>query len=150
MFPARGRLQVTDGVFEGVLIGTALGQVAAANLRVAANRYRAAVAVDVIDADRSEVVVASNRWDASVRGVQVRQNLDGEPSLASSFLVDDNQGALVPYALGVGDGIAFEDFAAVPPVPAGSVLWATRNRLALGGGTGPAVSGITVKGPAQS
>lgn len=149
VFPARGRLQVSDGVFDGVLIGTALGEVAAASLRVASNRYRAAIAVEVIDADRSEVVVASNRWDASVRGVQVRQNLDGEPSLASSFLVDDNRGALVPYAPGVGDGIAFEDFAAVSPEPGTSALRASDNQLALGGATGPAVSGITVKGPAQ-
>jgi parallel beta-helix repeat protein len=149
VLPARGRLQVTDSVFAGVLIGTPLTEVAAANLLVARNRYRAAIAVEVIDAGRSEVVVASNRWDASVRGVQVRQNLDGEPSLASSFLVDDNQGALVPYALGVGDGIAFEDFAAVSPEPGSSALRGTGNRLSLGGATGPAVSGITVKGSAQ-
>ena len=149
VFPARGRLQVTDSVFAGVLIGTPLTEVAAANLLVARNRYRAAIAVEVIDADRSEVSIASNRWNVSVRGVQVRQNLDGNPSLGSGLSVDDNQGSLAPYALGVGDGISFEDFAAVSTEPGGSVLWATRNRLTLGNGTGPAVSGITARGSAQ-
>ena len=68
--------------------------------------------------------------------MQVRQNLDGSPSLASGFLVDDNHGSLSPYAPGAGEGISFEDFAGIATKPGGSVLWATRNRLPLSrGGT---------------
>jgi hypothetical protein len=140
---------VTGSDVGGVLNGTPIGEVAGARVRVAHNRFRSAVAVDVIDADRSQVAIVSNRWDVSYRGVQVRQNLDGDPSRGSGLLVDDNEGSLAPFAPGVGDGIAFQDPFDASPDPGGSVLWATGNRLTLGNATGPAASGITVAGSAR-
>jgi hypothetical protein len=149
VFPARGSFEVTQSEILGVLSGTPIGEITGARVRVAHNRFRSAVAVDLIDADRSQVAIVSNRWDASYRGVQVRQNLDGTPSRASGILVDDNEGSLAPFAPGIGDGIAFQDPFDASPAPGGSVLWATRNRLKLGDGTGPAASGITVAGSAR-
>jgi hypothetical protein len=105
--------------------------------------------VDLIDADRSQVAVVSNRWDVSFGGVLVRQNLDGVPSRASGVLVDDNEGALAPFAPGVGYGVFFQDPSDASRDPGGSVLWATRNRLTLGTGAGPAVSGMSVQGSAR-
>ena len=149
VFPARGSFEVTDSEILGVLNGTPVGEIAGANVRVAHNRFRSTVAVEVIDADQSQVAIVSNRWNASYRGVQVRQNLDGSPSRASGILVDDNEGSLAPLAPGLGDGISFQDPIDASPDPGGSVLWATRNRLTLGNGTGPAASGITAKGSAR-
>ena len=149
VFPARGRFAVTDSEIVGVLNGTPIGEIARAHVRVAHNRFRSTVAVELVDADRSQVAIVSNRWDVSYRGVQVRQNLDGSPSRASGILVDDNEGSLAPLAPGFGDGIAFQDPFDASPEPGGSVLWATRNRLTLGSGTGPAASGITVAGSAR-
>ncbi len=149
VFPAQGRFEVTGSEILGVLNGTPVGEIAGAHVRVAHNRFRSAVAVDLIDADRSQVAIVSNRWDVSYRGVQVRQNLDGSPSRASGILVDDNEGSLAPFAPGVGDGIAFQDPFDATPEPGGSVLWATRNRLTLGSGASPAASGITVAGSSR-
>ena len=146
VFPARGRFEVTGCEILGVLNGTPIGEIAGARVRVAHNRFRSAVAVDLIDADRSQVAIVSNRWDASYRGVQVRQNLDGGPSRASGILVDDNEGSLAPFSPGAGDGIAFQDPFDASPDPGGSVLWVTRNRLAVGNANGPAASGITAVG----
>lgn len=149
VFPARGSFEVTGSDVGGVLNGTPIGEVAGARVRVAHNRFRSAVAVDVIDAERSQVAIVSNRWDVSYRGVQVRQNLDGNPSRGSGFLVDDNEGSLAPFAPGVGDGIAFQDPFDASPDPGGSALWATRNRLTLGNATGTAASGITAVGASR-
>lgn len=149
VFPGRGSFEVTDSQVAGVLNGTPIGEIAGARVRVAHNRFRSAVAVDLIDADRSQVAIVSNRWDVSYRGVQVRQNLDGSPSRASGILVDDNEGSLTPFAPGVGDGIAFQDPFDASPDPGGSVLWATRNRLTLGKANGRAASGITAVGSAR-
>ena len=149
VFPARGSFELIDSEIGGVLNGTPVGEIARANVRVAHNRFRSTVAVDLIDADRSQVAIVSNRWDVSYRGVQVSQNLDGNPSRASGIRVDDNQGSLTPFAAGIGDGIFFQDPYDASPDPGGSVLWAARNRLTLGAGAGPAASGMTVKGPAR-
>jgi hypothetical protein len=149
VFPARGSFEVTGSEVVGVLNGTPIGEIAGARVRVAHNRFGSAVAVDLIDADRSQVAIVSNRWDVSYRGVQVRQNLDGSPSRGSGILVDDNEGSLVPFSPGVGDGIAFQDPFDASPDPGGSVLWATRNRLTLGNANGPAASGITAVGSAR-
>ena len=96
VFPARGSFELTDSEIRGVLNGTPVGEIAQANVRVAHNRFRSTVAVDLIDADRSQVAIVSNRWDVSYRGVQVSQNLDGNPSRASGILVDDNRGLARP------------------------------------------------------
>ena len=149
VFPARGRFEVTDSEILGVLNGTPVSEIAQANVRVAHNRFRSTVAVDLIDADRSQVAIVSNRWDVSYSGVQVRQNLDGSPSRASGILVDDNEGSLAPFAPGIGYGVFFQDPYDASREPGGSVLWATRNRLTLGTGAGPAVSGMTVEGSAR-
>jgi hypothetical protein len=149
VFPARGSFEVTGCEILGVLNGTPIGEIARARVRVAHNRFRSAVAVDLIDADRSQVAIVSNRWDASYRGVQVRQNLDGSPSRASGILVDNNEGSLAPLEPGAGDGIAFQDPFDASPDPGGSVLWATRNRLTLGNANRPVASGITAVGSAR-
>ena len=149
VFPARGSFELTDSVVLGVLNGAPLGELAQANVRVARNRFRSAVAVELIDADRSQVAIVQNRWDVSYRGVQVFQNLDGAPSRASGILVDANRGSLAPFFPGIGDGISFQDPIDASPDPGGSVLWATRNRLVLGNAAGPAASGITARGSAR-
>ena len=149
VFPARGSFELTDSEILGVLNGAPVGEIARASVRVAHNRFRSNVAVDLIDADRSQVAIVSNRWDVSYSGVQVRQNLDGDPSRASGILVDDNEGSLAPFAPGVGDGIFFQDPYDASRDPGGSVLWATRNRLTLGSGAGPAATGITAMGSAR-
>jgi hypothetical protein len=146
VFPARGSFEMTDSVILGVLNGAPVGEITQANVRLAHNRFRSTVAVDLIDLDRSRVAIVSNRWRVSYSGVQVRQNLDGSPSRASGILVDDNQGSLTPFAAGLGDGIFFQDPFDPSRDPGGSVLWATRNRLTLGNATGEAATGITVKG----
>jgi hypothetical protein len=149
VFPARGSFEMTDSVILGVLNGAPVGEITQANVRVAHNRFRSTVAVDLIDVDRSRVAIVSNRWRVSYSGVQVRQNLDGSPSRASGILVDDNQGSLTPFAPGLGHGIFFQDPFDPSRDPGGSVLWATRNRLKLGNATDAAASGITVKGAAR-
>jgi hypothetical protein len=149
VLPLRGHFRLTDSELEGVVTGSPLSELAQATVLVARNQYRSAIAIDVIDADRSQLAILSNRWWASVRGVQVLQNLDGRVSQASGFLVDDNVGSLAPFDPNVGDGIFFQDPFDASPVPGGSVLWATRNRLAERGGAGPAASGIRVVGSAS-
>jgi hypothetical protein len=146
VFPVRGRFQVTDSVFEGVLTGTPLGELTAAQVRVARNRYRSTIAAEVIDADRSWIVISGNRWVVSYRGVQVRQNLDGAPSRASRVLVHANRGAVEPLFAGFGDGLSFQDPAGDLPDPGATVLWATRNRFELGSGDEAVASGITANG----
>jgi hypothetical protein len=146
VFPARGRFELSDSEILGVLNGAPVGEIAQASVRVAHNRFRSNVAVDLIDADRSQVAILSNRWDVSYGGVLLRQNLDGVPSRASGILVDDNEGALAPFAPGVGYGVFFQDPSDGSRDPGGSVLWATRNRLTLGTSAGPAVSGMSARG----
>lgn len=147
--PASGRFRLTDSELLGVLSGAPIGEIARSRVEVARNRVRATVAVEVIDADRSHVAIRSNRWHVSYRGVQVRQNLDGRPSGGSGLVVDGNEGSLAPFLPGLGDGIAFEDPFDASPEPGGSVLWASRNRLALGDGEGAAATGITARGAAR-
>lgn len=149
VFPARGRFELTDSEILGVLNGAPVGETAQASVRLAHNRFRSNVAVDLIDVDRSQVAIVSNRWDVSYGGVLVRQNLDGVPSRASGVLVDDNEGVLAPFAPGVGYGVFFQDPSDAARDPGGSVLWATRNRLTLGTGAGPAASGMSVQGSAR-
>jgi hypothetical protein len=146
VFPVRGEYSVTDSEFEGVLSGTPLSELAEATALVAHNRYRATVAVDVIDADRSRITVAANHWDVSYRGVQVQQNVDGAPSRRAGILVRDNVGTLEPLAAGLGDGLSFQDPIDASPEPGETVLWATENRFTLAGPAGPAASGMTVRG----
>jgi hypothetical protein len=149
VFPARGSFELSDSVVLGVLNGAPLGELEQANVRVSRNRFRSAVAVELIDADRSQVAIVQNRWKVSYRGVQVLQNLDGAPSRASRILVDANRGSLVPFFPGIGDGISFQDPIDASPEPGGSVLWVTGNRLGLGSAAGAATSGITVRGAAR-
>jgi hypothetical protein len=56
---------------------------------------------------------------------------------------------LVRYLSGAGDGISFQDPIDASPVPGGSTLWATRNRLEFGNGAGSAASGISARGAGQ-
>ena len=149
MFPAQGRLHVTDSAFDGVLIGTSLAELAAAKVLVARNRYRSTIAVEVIDADRSAIGVLANRWTVSYRGVQVRQNLDGAPSRASEVLVDANRGKVAPLFAGFGDALSFQDPAGASPDPGATALRVTRNRFELGSGDEAAASGITANGAAR-
>ncbi|HSD67469.1 MAG TPA: hypothetical protein VLF95_12245 [Vicinamibacteria bacterium] len=146
VFPARGRFHVADCVFDGVLTGTPLAELAAAQVLVARNRYRATIAVEVIDADRSRITVLGNRWRASYRGVQVRQNLDGSPSRASEIRVSANRGAIAPLFAGLGDGLSYEDPAGPTLDPGATALSVTRNRFELGGGVEPVASGIAANG----
>ena len=146
VFPATGSFRLSDSEVVGTASGTPMSELTQALAIVARNRYRTAVAVDVIDVDRSHVAILSNRWRVSLRGVQVIQNLDGAPSQASGILVDDNFGVLSPFLAGAGDGIAFQDPIDASTVPGNSVLWATRNRLEKREGAGPAASGITATG----
>jgi len=149
VFPARGSFVMTDSVILGVLNGTPVGEITRATVRLAHNRFRSTVAVDLIDLDQSRLSIVSNRWRVSYSGVQVRQNLDGSPSRASGILVDDNQGSLAPFAPGLGDGISFQDPFDPSRDPGGSALWATRNRLTLGDTTGAVASGITARGSSR-
>ena len=141
---------VTDSTFDGVLVGTPLAELAAAKVVIARNRYRSTIAVEVIDADRSEIGVLANRWAVSYRGVQVRQNLDGDPSLASEIRVDANRGRVAPLFAGFGDGLSFEDPAgAASPDRGVTALRVTRNRFELGNGDEAVASGITASGAAR-
>jgi hypothetical protein len=150
VFPARGRLLVADSEFDGVLIGTPLTELAEANVLVSGNRYRSTIAVEVIDADRSQIAVRSNRWLVSYRGVQVRQNLDGAPSRASALVVDTNRGRVAPLYADFGDALSFEDPAGTASLdPGATTLRVTRNRWRLGSGSKAAVSGISVNGAAR-
>jgi hypothetical protein len=149
VFPARGRLRVTDSSFDGVLTGTALAELAAADVLVARNRYRSSIAVDVIDVDRSGITVLGNRWATSIRGVQVRQNLDGAPSRASEVRVDGNRGTLAPFFAGFGDGLWYVDPADPASDPGGTALRVVGNRWTLGSAGGAVTSGITASGAAR-
>lgn len=149
VFPARGTFRVTDSVFDGVLIGTPLAELAAAEVLVARNRYRSTIAVEVIDADRSDIAILANRWVVSYRGVQMRQNLDGASSRASEVLVDANRGTVESLSGGFGDGLSFQDPAGTSPDPGATALWVTRNRWKLGSGDEATASGITAKGAAR-
>lgn len=146
VFPLRGRCRVTDSEFEGVLSGTPLAELSEARVLVARNRYRSTIAVDVIDADRSQVAIVENHWTVSYRGVQILQNLDGRPSRESAFRVDANAGTLVPIYPGFGDGLFFQDPIDASPEPGGTSLRAAENRWRLGDTTRPAASGITTNG----
>jgi hypothetical protein len=149
VFPLRGRYRVTDSALEGVLSGTPLAEISGADVRVEGNRYRSTIAVDVIDADRSQVAILGNRWTVSYRGVQMLQNLDGSPSRESAFRVEANVGRLVPLSAGVGDGLFFQDPIDASPEPGGTTLRAAGNRWRLGDATRPAASGITTNGAAR-
>jgi hypothetical protein len=149
VFPARGRFRLADSEILGVLGGAPVWELSQARVEVEGSRIRAAVAVDVIDVDLSQVLVRGNRWTTSARGVQVLQNLDGVPSRASGILVDDNEGALLPFAPGFGDGVFFQDPIDASPEPGDTVVWATRNRLALGSEADAVGSGITLVGAAR-
>jgi hypothetical protein len=147
VFPARGRFEVSRSTFDGVLTGTSLSELAASRVRVAHNRYRATVAVEVIDADRSGISVLGNRWAVSYRGVQMRQNLDGAPSRASRFVFTANRGTLDPLSPGFGDGLSFQDPAGdASPEPRGTSLSVLGNSWKLGKGDSGAASGITASG----
>jgi hypothetical protein len=146
VFPLRGHYRLTDSQLVGMTNGSPLGELAHATVLVARNHYRSTIAIDVIDADRSQLAILSNRWHVSFRGVQVLQNLDGNVSEASGFLVDDNVGSLAPFLADLGDGVFFQDPIDASTTPGGSLLWATRNRLSLRNGEGPAASGITTNG----
>jgi hypothetical protein len=150
VFPARGRLRVTDSVFDGVLTGTALAELAAADVLVARNRYRSTIAAEVIDADRSEIAISGNRWTVSHRGVQVRQNLDGVPSRAADIAVGFNRGEVDPLFPGLGDGLSFVDpDGDASPDPGGTELRVTGNRWTLGSADAATASGITASGAAR-
>jgi hypothetical protein len=147
VFPARGRFEVEGSTFDGVLTGTSLSELAASRVLVARNRYRATVAVEVIDADRSGISVLQNRWAVSFRGMQVRQNLDGAPSRASRLAVAANRGTLDPLSPGFGDGLSFQDPAGgASPEPGGTSLSVLGNSWTLGKGDSGAASGITASG----
>ncbi len=149
VFPARGTYRVSDSELVGMASGTPMNELAQAQCIVSRNRYRTSVAVDIIDVDRSQIGVLANRWQVSMRGVQVIQNLDGAPSQESGILVQDNFGVVAPFFAGVGDGIAFQDPIDAATAPGNTVLWAMGNRLEQRGGAGPAASGITAVGAAN-
>ena len=150
VFPAKGRLQLTEDTFAGVLIGTSLAELAHAKVLLARNRYRSTIAVEVIDADRSAIGVLANRWVVSYRGVQLRQNLDGVPSRGSEILVNANRGTVESLSGGFGDGLSFEDPAGVAsPGPGATVLRVTGNRWTLGSGQEAAASGVRANGAAR-
>jgi hypothetical protein len=149
VFPARGLFRLSDSELVGMSNGTPINELSQARAIVWRNRYRTALAIDVIDVDRSFVGIQQNRWQVSVRGVQVIQNLDGAPSEASGILVDDNFGVLSPFMAGVGNGISFQDPLGGSTLPGSSVLWATRNGLEQRGGLGQAESGITANGAGE-
>ena len=144
VFPARGSFELVDSEIRGVLNGTPVGEIAQANVRVAHNRFRSTVAVDLVDADQSQVAIVSNRWDVSYRGVQVSQNLDGNPSRASGFRVDHNRGSLTPSRRHRRRHLL--PGPPTPPPPGGSSPVGEAHRLTLGRRRS-AASGI-VKGSA--
>jgi hypothetical protein len=150
VFPVRGRLQVADSELDGVLIGTPLSELAEASVLLARNRYRSTIAVEVIDADRSQIAIRANRWVVSYRGVQVRQNLDGAPSQASALVVDTNRGRVAPLYAEFGDGLSFQDPGGTASLdPGATTLRVTRNRWRLGSDGKAAISGISVNGAAR-
>jgi hypothetical protein len=67
VFPLRGSLRLTDSELLGLVSGTPIGELAEASVLVARNRYRAAVAVDIIDLHRSQVAILSNRGQQNER-----------------------------------------------------------------------------------
>jgi hypothetical protein len=146
VFPARGRLEVTDSTFEGVLTGTPLAELSRARVLVARNRYRSTVAAEVIDADRSSIAVLANRWTVSYRGVQVRQNLDGPPSRASRIAVGENRGSVEPLFPGFGDAVSFQDPAGASSEPGSTALRVRGNAWELGHGDAAAASAVTTAG----
>jgi hypothetical protein len=143
--PLTGSLLVADSEILGTASGSPVSELAAASVRLRGNRYRAGIAVDVIDVDRSQIEIAGNRWRTSYRGVQVLQNLDGVPSRSSTVIVEDNTGTLNPMLADVGDVVAFQD-PVVLPEPGGTELRVAGNRLRQRDGLGPAASGITAIG----
>jgi hypothetical protein len=149
VIPAQGTFRMADSEVVGVGGGSEISELDQASVVLARNRYRSAVAVDVIDLHRSEIAVQSNQWQVSYRGVQVIQNLDGAPSEDTDFLVQGNQGTLAPFLSGAGDGISFQDPVDASPVPGGSVLRASGNLLQAGGGVGPAATGISARGAGE-
>jgi hypothetical protein len=150
VLPAQGSFRLTDSEIVGVAGGSMISELDQATVTVARNRYRSGVAIDVIDANRSQVTLRSNQWQASLRGVQVIQNLDGAPSEASNFMVDGNQGTVATFLSGAGDGISFQDPIDASPVPGGSTLLAMRNRLQMMNGAARPRAGSPRAGPASS
>ncbi len=149
VLPARGTFRLADSEILGVAGGSMNSELDGATVTITNNVYRAGVAIDVIDAHRSQISILSNRWQASLKGVQMIQNLDGAPSEASEFMVDGNQGTVATFLSGAGDGISFQDPIDASPVPGGSTLSATRNVLQMANGAGPTASGISARGADQ-
>ena len=147
VLPFKGLCTITDSSFLGVLRGTSLSELARAKVLVAGNRYRASKAVEVVDADRSQVAVLRNSWDVNVRAVQVQQNLDGRPSRHSAIVVSGNRGRVLPYFL--GDGLSFVDPFEPSYGPGTTTLLVTGNRWTVGDDSLPATDGLKVIGAAR-
>jgi hypothetical protein len=142
VLPVEGHYRITDSELEGMISGTPLSELSGAKVTIARNRYRAAFALDVLDASDSQVQIVSNQWDTSSRGLQVLLNLDGEPSHENAFFVYGNHGSTGAF----GDGVYFQDPFDPTREPGGTTLNVTGNRLVLGDPSGAAASGVSVFG----
>jgi hypothetical protein len=142
VFPLGGRCEISQSEFVGMISGTPLAELSGAEVTIARNRYRAAFAMDVIDASDSRVSVVGNRWDTWVRGLQVLLNLDGAPSRENAFLVRGNHGSTGVF----GDGVYFQDPFDAEREPGGTTLSLEGNSLVLGDPSGPAASGVSAFG----
>jgi hypothetical protein len=143
VLPLSGRYRITDSELLGMVDGTPLAELAGADVVVMRNRYRALVAMDLLDAERSRIAILSNRWEDAIRGVSFILNLDGAPSLENQLVVAGNRGSIA----GGGGGVVFQDPFDPTLGPGGTTLQVAYNTFNLGDAGGPAVSGVSAIGP---
>jgi hypothetical protein len=141
-YPLAGRLRLSDCDFAGMVSGTHLEELERADVQLWRNRFRAPLATDLIDAERSRVALLDNTWSDVFGGLQVVLNRDGNPSRENELLVLGNRGSVGAG----GSALSLVD-------PLGPSLGADGTRLRvlfngwrLGVAEGPAQSGVSVSG----
>ncbi len=142
--PLGGRHRIRQSTFEGMLTGVALGELDRADVTIEHTVTSAFVGVDLLDANRSRIEVATNSWGVDAAGFNAFLNIDGAPSEANTVVIRDNRGAIGPY-FGSGTGILFQDPWLLPESGASTVR-VVGNDLELGSAEEAAFSGIDVFG----
>jgi hypothetical protein len=150
VFPLRGRFRLSDSEFVGAFSGSGVAELERARVTVTDNRYRSGIAVFVQDADRSNIRIINNLWEADFMGLQAILNVDGALSERNSLFVLGNQGTThVPFA-DFGFGVSFIDpWDFETRGPGGSMVTLARNDLTVSTVEGAATSGIDVYGAGQ-
>jgi hypothetical protein len=140
--PLGGRFELGESSFSGMIRGVSLGELRQAEVTVRRNQFQSPFALSLIDADRSRLTVEGNGWQGAIRGAQVLQNLDGDPSRDSVLVVRGNDGTVAEG----GDGFFFQDPFDASVEPGGATVQVSHNRLGLGDAAGAATSAVTVVG----